>query len=37
MKEAKLIGIGSFKKFLDLFPKSFKVEGQPPKQRVRKA
>ena len=37
MKEAKLVGIGSFRRFLELFPRQFKVEGAAPTQRVRRA
>ncbi len=34
MKEAKLVGIGSFRRFVSLFPRLFKVEGEVPRQRV---
>ncbi len=37
MQEAKLVGIGSFRRFVELFPRLFKVEGQVPRQRVRRA
>jgi len=36
MKEAKLVGIGSFRRFVALFPRLFKVEGEVPRQRVRR-
>ena len=34
MQEAKLVGIGSFRRFVVLFPRLFKVEGNVPRQRV---
>ena len=34
MKEAKLTGIGSFRRFVELFPRLFRVEGEVPRQRV---
>ena len=37
MQEAKLVGIGSFRRFVALFPRLFKVEGEVPRQRVRRA
>ena len=36
MQEAKLVGIGSFRRFIALFPRLFKVEGEVPRQRVRR-
>ena len=36
MKEAKLVGIGSFRRFVELFPQIFKIEGEVPRQRVRR-
>ncbi len=36
MQEAKLVGIGSFRRFVELFPRLFKVEGEVPRQRVRR-
>ena len=36
MQEAKLVGIGSFRRFVELFPRLFKVEGVVPRQRVRR-
>lgn len=37
MSEAKLTGIGAFRKFVELYPQLLKVEGAAPRQRVRKA
>ncbi len=37
MKEAKLVGIGSFRRFVTLYPRLFKVEGEVPRQRVSRA
>jgi len=34
MKEAKLVGIGSFRRFVELFPTMFKIEGVVPRQTV---
>jgi len=34
MDEAKLTGKGSFRRFVELFPRLFKVEGDVPRQRV---
>ncbi len=34
MQEAKLVGIGSFRRFVALFPRLFKVEGEVPRQTV---
>ena len=34
MKEAKLVGIGSFRRFVALFPQLFKIEGEVPRQSV---
>ena len=34
MKEAKLVGIGSFRRFVELFPRMFKIEGDVPRQTV---
>ena len=34
MQEAKLVGIGSFRRFIALFPRLFKVEGEVPRQTV---
>ena len=34
MKEAKLVGIGSFRRFVELFPRMFKIEGVVPRQTV---
>ena len=33
-KEAKLVGIGSFRRFVELFPGLFKIEGEVPRQTV---
>ena len=37
MKEAKIVGFGSFKRFVQLFPDKFKLEGAAPRITVRKA
>jgi len=36
MKEAKLAGNSAFRRFVELFPRLFKVEGVVPRQRVRR-
>ena len=36
MKEAKLVGIGSFRRFVQLFPNLFKIEGTAPRLTVKK-
>ena len=36
MKEAKLVGIGSFRRFVQLFPNLFKIEGTAPRLNVKK-
>ena len=36
MKEAKLVGIGSFRRFVQLFPNLFKIEGIAPRLTVKK-
>ena len=34
MKEAKLVGNSSFRRFVELFPQLFKIEGEVPRQYV---
>jgi hypothetical protein len=36
MKEVKLVGIGSFRRFAQLFPNLFKIEGTAPRLTVKK-